>query len=454
MLRPRFFSRPKYGRNFLRTPPGRRRSVVQFGPGRSTLRAIRKGASVAGDRKFLTYYRNTALFLLNFVVVLVAINVALYVAFRIKDARTNQSDAERIAAIHNSPELRRVYPDLDAASIHQLMKETWSRSYGYEAFTQFRERPFHGRFVNVSEAGYRASRDQGPWPPDPENYNIFVFGGSTTFGYGLPDTQTVVTYLQEYLRMRLPQRVRVYNFGRGSYVSEQERVLLEELLLGGFVPNMALFIDGLNEFAFPAGPAETERLKAVFSAKQAPLDRWPSLHWLPMTRLASYMRRSATVALSRGPKIDRRNVEPTAAFDDGRYRDPEVIAHVIERYFENKALIEAIAASRDVAVAFVWQPIPLYKYDLNYHLFAHADFGSNFFARYGYADVARRVAEEPPGPDFLWCADIQESLKEPLYVDKVHYTARMSRLLASTIGDGLVERGLVPVSAPVARPAQ
>jgi hypothetical protein len=396
------------------------------------------------NRKFLDYYRLTALFFLNVVVFLVAVNAALYVLFRAKDARTHVSEAERIARIHNSPELRRVYPDLDAQSIHQLMQETWSRSYGYEPFTQFRERPFVGRFVNVSEAGFRVSKRQGPWPPDPENYNVFVFGGSTTFGYGLPDSQTVASYLQDDLTARASPHVRVYNFGRGSYVSEQERVLLEELLLAGFVPNLALFIDGLNEFAFPAGPAETERLKAVFGSPPRTLDRWTWIQRLPMTRLAHFMRRGATAALTSSPRIDRRNLEPTAAFDDGKYRDPEVIARVIERYFQNKRLIEAVAGSRGMGTVFVWQPIPLYKYDLTYHLFARSDFGSNFFARYGYAEVARRVAQDPPDASFLWCADIQESLKEPLYVDKVHYTARMSRLLAGTIADQLLVRGLVP----------
>ena len=147
---------------------------------------------MARSRKFQDYYRNAALFLLNVVVVLVAINAALWVVFRIKDARTQVSDAEHIASIHNSPDLLRVYPGMDAESIHLLMKETWTRSYSYEPFTQFRERPFSGKFVNVSEAGYRLSKNQGPWPPDPTHYNVFVFGGSTTFGYGLPDTETVV----------------------------------------------------------------------------------------------------------------------------------------------------------------------------------------------------------------------------------------------------------------------
>jgi hypothetical protein len=37
--------------------------------------------------------------------------------------------------------------------------------------------------------------------------------------------------------------------------------------LGGFVPDMALFIDGLNEFAF-SWPGRDRRLEAVFSGKE------------------------------------------------------------------------------------------------------------------------------------------------------------------------------------------
>ena len=29
------------------------------------------------------------------------------------------------------------------------------------------------------------------------------------------------------------------------------------------------------------------------------------------------------------------------------------------------------------------------------------------------------------GNNFIWCADIQKGLKEPLYVDQVHYSAKL-----------------------------
>ena len=393
--------------------------------------------------RLVRWYKNAALILLNFVVFLVLANVALYVLFRVKDARTARHAEQEITRIHENNSLRTVYPGMDAEAISQLIRETWSRPYAYEPFTQFKERPFQGRFVNVSENGFRISKDQGPWPPDPANYNVFLFGGSTAFGYGVPDDQTIASYLQDDLRHAASTTVCVYNFGRSSYVLEQERVLLEELLLGGTVPDLALFIDGLNEFAFPFGPAETQRLEAVFDSKPEALDRWGWVESLPMTRLAHYSRRVVASAASHRRRTDPRNTEPTAAFDDGKYHDPEIIAGVITRYLANKKLTETVAHAYGTRAVFVWQPIPLYKYDLHYHLFATSDFGSNFFARYGYRYMANRIEEASAPGNFLWCADMQESLKEPLYVDKVHYTARMSALVASTIGGQLVARGLL-----------
>lgn len=402
-----------------------------------------RGRRLDRREKFVHFYQGSALILLNSLVVLALFNAGLAGLFYLKDRGSARQTAQAVLDIHENASLRSVYPGMDAESIHQLIKETWSRSYAYEPLTQFKERPFQGRFVNVSEAGFRVSKNQGPWPPDGENYNIFVFGGSTAFGYGVPDDQTIASYLQDYLCDVTPKRVRVYNFGRSSYISTQERVLFEQLLLAGFVPSMALFVDGLNEFAFPDWPAETDRLRAVFDAKPNALDRWRFVDDLPMTRLAHFLRRTAVGAFTRRPQVVPENVQPVAAFDDGKYHNPAVIAAVIERYFENKRLIETVAQGCGTKAVFVWQPIPLYKYDLAYHPFAAGDFGTNFFARYGYTYVEHRVHEKPPGENFLWCADIQESLSEPLYVDKVHYTAKMSRLIATTIGTQIIERGLL-----------
>ena len=105
------------------------------------------------------------------------------------------------------------------------------------------------------------------WPPQSKNFNIFLFGGSTTFGYGVSDNQTIASYLQEYLTKNTDSNICVYNFGRGYYYLTQERILYEQLLTSGFVPDLAIFIDGLNDLAFNNNePFFTDRLRQLFTA--------------------------------------------------------------------------------------------------------------------------------------------------------------------------------------------
>jgi len=119
----------------------------------------------------------------------------------------------------------------------------------FDQFVGFKEAPFRGKYVNVADNGYRLSPPQGPWPIDPKNYNVFVFGGSTTFGYGVTDDQTIPARMQAIMMEHsLARRVCVYNFGRGFYYSTPERILFEQLLLGGARPNLAVFLDGVNDF--------------------------------------------------------------------------------------------------------------------------------------------------------------------------------------------------------------
>src|SRR2546427_11763001 len=69
------------------------------------------------------------------------------------------------------------------------------------------------------------------------------------------------------------------------------------------------------------------------------------------------------------------------------------LQRVIDRFIENKRMIEAVAATRGVRVLFVWQPVPTYKYDLRYHPFAAKGFGAHENSRLGYPRMAEIVRE-------------------------------------------------------------
>lgn len=89
--------------------------------------------------------------------------------------------------------IRELYPDLSRQDIAGLLDESFdSAVLTYDPHTQFRSAARAGRYVNVSEAGYRFGRDQAGWPPDSADLTVFVFGGSRP-----PQMQLSVTKLAD-----------------------------------------------------------------------------------------------------------------------------------------------------------------------------------------------------------------------------------------------------------------
>jgi hypothetical protein len=126
-----------------------------------------------------------------------------------------------------------------------------------------------------------------------------------------------------------------------------------------------------------------------------------------------------------------------------------VIAYVMSRYRTNKRLIEAAAGAFGIRPVFVWQPVPFYKYDLTTDLFGDRgeQLNPDHSTTDGYPTFASDVRTVPAGDNFIWCADIQEGRQEPLYVDAVHYTAVLAKMLAACIAAQLDERQLLAKSA-------
>lgn len=375
-------------------------------------------------------YVSLAVIVLNVMVALVFLNAVVATAYRVAPLfRTHNPITEK----YGEDAVRRVYPGWKDTAVRDLLKETWSRPYIFEPFTQFRERPFSGQYVNVSEHGYRVTKNQGPWPPAPDNLNIFMFGGSTTFGYGVADKETIASNLQDILDARGWRHARVYNFGCGSYFSTQERLLFERLLTNGLVPQIAIFVDGLNDFYYYDAPNFSEELAGVVSGEKAKSWRktWSGF---ALGRAVS----SLSARLEHQPVA----LTETEAAGNRRSRSggSELVQNVILRYLGNKRLIEVVASAYGAKPVFIWQPVPTYQYDEHYHPFKGRDYGRHALSHVGYRAMKERLAAKSVGGNFFWLADMQKDLREPLYIDQVHYSPRFSHLIAEQIADVVVER--------------
>jgi len=317
-----------------------------------------------------------------------------------------------------------------------LLRETWSRRECYSPVTQHAERVFNGTFVNVSTAGFRKHHDQGPWPIDHRFYNVFVFGGSTTFGYGVADDATVPAYLQQVMTSAMGRDVRVYNFGNSSFHSTQERARFEHLLMTDRIPDMAIFIDGLNEFGKALESDELHNVEAAYNAGSPP-PMLVVLERLPVVRAGRAIKRRMRARVRRSTAaaayLDRSDTTQTV----------RIVEAAIDRYLHNVHLCESAAAAYGVKTLFVWQPVPMYHYDLSRHPFAEGGFPANRFARAGYERFAGMVQRTSPSENFLWCADMQRDLEGTLYVDKIHYSPALNRLLAEEISRRIVGRAMI-----------
>jgi len=371
-------------------------------------------------------YRALALTLLNSVVALVLLNglASLGLAATDRLGWTRPIDPElgspllqisMLRAAHQAAEglgakpepvlalqdrdLAALYPGWTRARVAALLAESRGRSLRFDPWTQFREKPFRGAFIQVVEPGYRLVRDPGAWPMDRAAQNVWVFGGSTTFGYGVPDQETIPSHLQAALRARFAGvPIHVYNFGQGFFYSGQELALFTSLLTGGAgPPRIAVFVDGINE----------HQREPFFSDALRDLVRSP---W------TAFLRRRQESALGSGDEI-------------------------VERWLRTRRAIEGVAAGFGVATLFVWQPAPDWGYDLRFHpLWWQAAAPPEGEAPIlgdspHYAALDRLRASTPArlGSNFLWLGDLQREERQPLYVDRLHYTGAFSRRIAEAI---------------------
>jgi hypothetical protein len=383
-------------------------------------------------KKLTRGYTILAVLLLNVALCFIVLNLVLGLIYPVLDAsRQSSADASQPGSLqYERSLLDRAYPDWQPAERDAMLHETWTRPLQCSPFTHFREAPYQGQYVNVHAAGFRQhNATPQPMPLDDSTVNIFVFGGSTTFGYGVADWETIPAYLQEQLAAQYPgQTIQVYNFGQAYYGSVLEHQLLVWLLYQGVIPDIAIFIDGLNEGAIQieALPTLTCSQLDVFAQPEAPQIT------LPVARLVDSIRYRIF-----GQKKD----ETPAANTD----DPTALAaledtaeHNAANWLTTRRLIVSASEQFGFQTLFIWQPTPDYKYDLTYHLFLSADRATP--AHELLYERIKAVYEQEQWQDFVWLADIQAGRHESLYVDQVHYSARFNAEIAGLIADALAEK--------------
>jgi lysophospholipase L1-like esterase len=126
-------------------------------------------------------------------------------------------------------------------------------------YVQWRAAPFAGKLINIGPGGIRRTWNSSDCDADPTVTRVFMFGGSTMWGFGARDDFTIPSLVARKLVTQGYRHVCVVNFAERAYVTTQEVLTLLLQLRAGNTPSVVVFYDGVNDIlaAYQSGAAGT-----------------------------------------------------------------------------------------------------------------------------------------------------------------------------------------------------
>jgi lysophospholipase L1-like esterase len=228
-----------------------------------------------------------------------------------------------------------------------------ARRHDYHPYLLWRMAPYRGNLIHVGPDGLR----QTPGADCAAGaYVVDVFGGSTVWGFGVPDSATVPAYLQIALHQALRSPVCVRNFGQLGGTSTQDLIALVRELQAGRIPDAAVFLGGVNEVmtAFRAGEAGAHARLDMFRQRfdghtlGGPARR-ATLNWLANLNIH---RLAIRILPPRAREVDQLLFQEEI---EGFVSDT-LAESVVRVWLANYRTVEGMAGEYDFAHAFFWQP--------------------------------------------------------------------------------------------------
>lgn len=379
-------------------------------------------------------YKNCAYVILNTLLIFTALNlIAFYLNSKFeaeKKLSFAQADVAEIKSERLAGPLKvygekifiknpKIYGEgVGLDDIKQIMRDYYFNGFGleYSPYIGYQEKKgFESKSINISEFGFRKINKQSPLLS--EKKIVFVLGGSTTFGYGVRDDQTIPSYLQDILG----EDYAIFNFGRGYYYSKQQLILLIQLINKGFIPDIVISIDGVNE----KGEQDTPSKSILFEK---------ALEWKPSVKPPHFLNSFPIIKYLNREFLDLDQTAIAEAVDTGVEEgyDYSEAERDVNYYLQTTKIFYAICNAFEIKYFAFVQPAHIYKFDYEkLHPFFKGD--KQLVTRQRY-DYINQIFLNSKNPEYMFSLlDLQENEDRQLYVDLVHYNPYFNKKIASSI---------------------
>ncbi|MGH7718793.1 MAG: SGNH/GDSL hydrolase family protein [Gemmatimonadaceae bacterium] len=304
----------------------------------------------------------------------------------------------------------------------------------YEPFVMWRTAAVNGETINVRGDGNRVTPGARC---EPGSFRVFVFGGSTAWGYGVPDAETIPAQLQRSLSRHISRPVCVTNFADVGHVSTQSLLSLLGQVGRGNVPDVVLFYQGVNDITVADlyNEAGLHGDMNRFSRRLEETDSTAS--WWRSTSLAVLARRLAG-ASTLAPPVQQ---YPHTLGDTSKESLSELADATVRVSLANHSMGLAVARELDFAFVSFWQPNifvgakPLTTEEL---LIREGDRpGRRVSARFVSAVYERMRATAASADGLYYLANVFDHEPRLLYMDWQHVVPEGNELVAKRMVEAL-----------------
>ncbi|MDP6632289.1 MAG: SGNH/GDSL hydrolase family protein [Dehalococcoidales bacterium] len=318
----------------------------------------------------------------------------------------------------------------------------------YKPFVGWKYGPYHGEYINVNSEGVRTTWRPGETPGELAE-TLYVFGGSTVWGYGARDDHTIPSYLYKLLDSS-DYDVEVHNYGEWAYTITQETVYLALLLKEGHRPDYVIFYGGANEVyaAYQSGVPDAHYDQLRISEKLGAEPSVPAsvssiLNAIPVVLTSYskiYMVLDKTIQYIFRSSFQEQDLDAVAS----DYNDEELrllSAGIAENYLESINFLERLSQSYGFKYAYFQQPTTFTEKKLTDEETATdprvTDSHHGLLQQMTYASLVGN----PPASFF----SIMEALgdrTETYYIDFVHISEKGNEVIATKIFE-ILEKDLL-----------
>ena len=269
---------------------------------------------------------------------------------------------------------------------------------------------------------------------------VWFFGGSTTYGYGIPWEDTIPSKIVD---IGLENKTCIFakNFGIPTFYSLQEAIYFSSELAKSKInkPDIVIFIDGLNDFAQPKTsinqePHLTPALKSSFNPNDDKRNDFPiEIKFKNNISLIDYI--SSKLRTNINNNIYRENYKLPE-----KYNEEKVALEIANKIIENNSFVSKLCDIYEINCYQFIQPISSIKYNPLEEEKITQNFwknNENIAYRYkiGYKELAKLIQiNKFNSLKIVDISDVFINYKNGIpYVDSGHYSPRGSKNIAMKI---------------------